>query len=347
LLYVHEYTDIRGKPRRYFRRPGYPRVALPGLPGSKEFREAYEAALSGIEKKPVGIERTVPGSISAAIVSYFKSAKFSSLADETRRTQRNILERFRSEWGQHPISALRPKDVQAFVDKKANTPAGAMNFLKTLRALIKHCVKTGLRTTDPTMGVTSAPLKGDGYHTWTEEEIKQFEIKHPIGTRQRLALALLLYTAQRRSDVVRMGPADVKNGTIRVKQKKTGTTLSIPMHPELVEVIAGTKTVGKDTFLVTLYGEKFTPAGFTNWFRDQVNAAELKVGISAHGLRKAACRRLAEAGCTEQQIMAISGHKNSREVQTYVRAADQERMARMAMDTVTAAFPTKNGTPGG
>ena len=74
-------------------------------------------------------------------------------------------------------------------------------------------------------------------------------------------------------------------------------------------------------------------AGFTNWFGDQCTLAGLR-NCSAHGLRKAAARRLAEAGCTEHEIAAITGHASLREVQRYTKAADQKRLAAAAMQKV-------------
>lgn len=75
-----------------------------------------------------------------------------------------------------------------------------------------------------------------------------------------------------------------------------------------------------------------------NWFRDRCNQAGLPLGTSAHGLRKAACRRLAEAGCSANLIAAVSGHKSLREVQRYTEAADQARMARSAIETMASTF---------
>jgi integrase len=51
-------------------------------------------------------------------------------------------------------------------------------------------------------------------------------------------------------------------------------------------------------------------------------------------LRKAACTRLADAGCTAHEIAAISGHKTLSEVQRYTRGADQARLARAAMERI-------------
>jgi integrase len=83
------------------------------------------------------------------------------------------------------------------------------------------------------------------------------------------------------------------------------------------------------TFLATAEGKPFTAAGFGNWFRDRCDEAGLE-GFSAHGLRKAGCRRLEEAGCTAHEIAAWSGHRTLREVSHYTRAADQAAMARAA-----------------
>ncbi|MEA1835267.1 tyrosine-type recombinase/integrase, partial [Methylobacterium durans] len=183
---------------------------------------------------------------------------------------------------------------------------------------------------DQSHGGTS---KSEGFYTWSEADIATFEDRYPIGSRARLALALLLYTCQRRSDVVRMGRQHVRNGALAVRQQKTGTSLEIPLHPDLQSVLEASQAEHL-TFLVTHEGRPFTPAGFTNWFRDTVRAAGLPDGCSPHGLRKAACRRLAEAGCTPHEIMSISGHKSLKEVTRYTAAAEQKRLAVRAMSTV-------------
>jgi integrase len=182
-------------------------------------------------------------------------------------------------------------------------------------------------------------LDAQGFRTWTEEDIAAFEARHPAGTRARLALALLLYTAQRRSDVVRLGRQHVRDGVIEVRQQKTSVALVIPLHPALAAILDATPNKHL-TFLVTRDGKPFTPPGFTNWFRDMCKLAGLPRGLSAHGLRKAACRRLAEAGCSANMIAAVSGHVSLREIQRYTAAADQARMARTAIDTMAAMFPS-------
>ena len=192
-----------------------------------------------------------------------------------------------------------------------------------------RAIDIGIRGDDPTRDVKAIRIKSGGHHSWTDLEIAQFERCHAIGSRARLALALLLYTGQRRGDVIRMGAQHVRGGTLYVKQEKAGAELAIPMHPDLAAVIAATPS-GHLTFLTTTMGGPFAATTFTHWFRRECDRAGLP-HCSAHGLRKAAARRLAEAGCTAHEIGAITGHASLAELVRYTKAADQRRLAEAAM----------------
>lgn len=342
MRYVHEYLDRHGKIRRYFRRCGK-KIALTGDPESEEFATAYLSALRGENLTPD--TKTRPGSIASAVAGYFQSTAFNGLAPASRAMRRNILERFREKRGTLSVATLLPKHVDIILAEKAATPPAQKNLLKTLRGFFDYCVSVQLRSGNPTTGMKVSVPKSSGFTPWTEADIAQFEAKHAIGTKPRLALALLLYTAQRRADVVLMGRQHLRDGGLYVKQQKTGIELDIPIHPELQVILDATPS-GQLTFLVTSFGKGFTAAGFTNWFREQCRFAELPKGISAHGLRKASCRRLAEAGCSAHEIAAISGHATLAEVQRYTKAADQKRMAKAAMKTVEAAFSSKRTQSG-
>src|SRR5262249_44782965 len=131
------------------------------------------------------------------------------------------------------IAAIEPKHVQALIDAKAATPSAARNLLAVIRLLMKFAIKAGIRKNDPTIGARHARIKTAGFKTWTEADIAAYEAHHPIGTMPRLALALLLGTGQRRSDVVRMGRQYVRGNWITVRQSKTGKPLMIPIGEEL------------------------------------------------------------------------------------------------------------------
>jgi integrase len=342
LKYVNAFIDRHGKARHYFRRPGFQQVPLRGLPGSAEFMEAYQVALAGAPRIEIGAERIKPGTVAAAVAGYFGSGAFTGLAESTRRSRRQILERFRVEHGGKGIATIQRVHIERIVVAKA---AGvAMNFLAALRALMGYAVMVGLRTDDPTVGVRSSKRRSTGgFYTWTEADITTFEAKYPIGTRARLALALLLYTAQRRADVIRLGRQHVRDGVIYVRQRKTGAMLEIPIAPELRAVLDVTPASEQLTFLVTRLGRPFEPDAFTHWFKAECRAAGLPSRASVHGLRKAACRRLAEAGCSANVIAAVSGPASLREVERYTKAADQARMARQGIEAIAG---TKTAKPG-
>jgi integrase len=347
LKYVHRWVDKRyggAKARYYFRRPGFQRVPLPGLPGSAEFMESYQTALAGqaLPRPSIGASRTKAGSIAALVVSYFCSPQFLALAPATQQTYRLILEKFRSEHGDKPVALLTRQHINAMLAAKVVTPAAANHWLRLVKSLMVFAVEEGWRKDNPTTGIKSVSNRTDGFHTWTEGEIEAFEAHHPVGSKARLALALLLYTAQRRSDVVRMGRQHVSDGMISVRQKKTGTTLVIPLHPDLAAIIEATPN-DHLTFLTTSFGKPFTAPGFGNWFREQCNEALIPKHCAAHGLRKAACRRLAEAGCSANTIASISGHSTLTEVARYTKAADQERMARDGMASIRSRTASGNG----
>jgi integrase len=291
---------------------------------------SYAAAEAGSAPIKIGAKRVQAGSVAAVVNTILASAEFAALAEETRRTRRNLLKRFCGRYGDHPVAPIERRHVQAIIDSKAATPSAARNWLAMIRIVMKAAIKAGLRESDPTIGVKRPKIKGRGYQTWEEEHIAQFLTAHPAGSRARLALMLLICTGQRRGDVVTMGRQHIRAGKIAVRQKKTGEPLLLPILPEL-RVALETTTTQHLTFLTTRTGKPFTPAGFTNWFRDMCNVAGLPNGLSAHGLRKAMCRRLAEAGCSSKLIAAVSGHQSLRMVQHYTEAADQSRMAEEAI----------------
>ena len=184
---MNAFRDRHGRLRHYFRRPGCKSVALPGLPGSVEFMEAYQAALAGetTPRTEIGARRTKPGTIAALTVEYFNSLAFHSLAHETKRNRRNILERFRTEHGDKRIALLERKHIEKMVVAKTAIPAAARNFLNTIRSLLQFAVDTGIRPDNPAVGVKRVKIKTDGYRTWTEDDIAAFEARHPVGTRAR------------------------------------------------------------------------------------------------------------------------------------------------------------------
>jgi integrase len=329
--YVQAFLDRHGRPRFYFRRAGFKPVPLPGLPWSPEFMTAYEHALAG-QPLQIGNARSKFGTVRALAVSYFGSPDFRSLRPSSQAIYRGIIDRFCIQYGDNRIAGLKREHVVKLMAARAERPVAANSLRKVLRAMMKHAIEIGLRADDPTRDVKAIRVKSDGFHSWNDDEIAQFEKRHPLGSSARLALALLLYTGQRRSDVVRMGPQHIRNDVLYVRQQKTGIELAIPVHSTLAAVIAETRAHHL-TFLTSWFGRPFTANYFGQWFREQCDMADLR-HCSAHGLRKAAARRLAEAGCSTHEIAAITGHASLKEVARYTETVDRKRLAQSAMAKV-------------
>jgi hypothetical protein len=276
----------------YFRRHGL-RVPLPGLPGSTEFNEAYAQALDEAPAPAViGASRTIPGSVNAMIVGYLGSAAFHHLAPSSQAQYGRIFENMRREHGDKSIAKLERRHVVTMLNAKAATPIGARDFLRCLRLLIAYGIGIGIRADDPTLGLRVKLPKSDGYRTWTEDDIAAVEAAYPIGSKPRLALALLLGTALRCADVVRVGRGNVRNGTITITQQKTKTALVIPVTAALAEAINATPSEAM-VFLLNEHGKAFTAKGFGKWFTAQCQARRAYRPVTARAAQgglPTACR---------------------------------------------------------
>jgi integrase/recombinase XerD len=230
---------------------------------------------------------------------------------------------------------MEERHIRALRDERADQPGAANQRLKALKALFAWgCEeRPDVAPRNPTWGVRKIRYASAGHHSWTAEEIAQYRERHPLGSKARLALDLLVYTGGRREDAVRLGPQHVRNGRVRFRQAKnehrTPIEIDIPVHPELETSIAASPS-GHLTFLVTEFSRPFTPAGFGNWFRDQCDKANLH-HCSAHGLRKATAAALAEAGASTHEIAAVTGHMSLEEVERYTRAVRKKKLADAAM----------------
>ena len=251
IRYVHAFRDRHGKRRHYFRRPGFKRAPLPGLPGSAGFMAAYQAALAG-ETAPrieIGAVRCKPGSTAAAVALYFRSLAFASLAPETQRQRRRILEHFREAYGDMPFARLERRHVESMLANKIAAARTRPEFSQGVARIDGRRHAGGHVGYDPTLGIRNPKLRATGgFKTWSEEEIAQFEAIHPVVSRARLAFGLLLYTGQRRGDVIRMGRQHVQAGFLQVRQEKTSAILEIPLLPALQQILAVHPVGAFDTF---------------------------------------------------------------------------------------------------
>jgi integrase len=290
-----EDRDRHGTIRIYYRVKGRPKVRLRGTPWTPEFMAQYDSAKG--QPAPAARKGISPGTWRWLCTRYFaECADFLRLDDRTRRVRRGILEATFEEpiapgssklFCDLPLSRIGTDAVEVLRDRKLGFPEAANSRVKAIRAVFKWAVRkkgpdgTALVSHNPARDVTYLRSHNpSGFRTWTLEEVRRFEERHVIGTKARLALALLLFTGQRRSDITRLGRQHVRDGKISFTQfkgrKRKPKRLVLPILPALQRIIDASLT-GAMTFLVSDLGRPFTDAGFGIGF----GTAVLKPGFRA------------------------------------------------------------------
>lgn len=330
LRYLVRDVDRYGRVRWYVRKPGEKKVAIKAEPGTRKFMEAYEQA--------IGIAPAArAGTLRALVVAYYGSAEFKRLLPRTQGIRRRLLDRICEKSGH-----FRARDITAAVirkkrDEMSDLPEAANGFIKAMRQVFGYGVEMDLVKDNVAKNVAYIKTGSQGHHSWTVEEVRAFESAHPLGSKARLALALLLYTGQRRSDVVMMGPQHVRDGWLKLVQQKNRNrnpiTIEVPVLPVLRETIDASGC-GHLAFLVTEFGKPFTANGFGNRFKKWCREAGLPERCTAHGLRKAGAAMAAENGATEHEIMAVFGWTTPKQAAHYTRAANRKPMAARGMSAL-------------
>ena len=219
LKYVNEYRDRHGRVRRYFRRPGCRAIPLPGLPGSIEFMQAYQAALSIVSPPPPSPKHVIAGSLAALTAGYLRSADFANLSPTSQASYQVALKPILTAHGHRLVRDLTKVAARHVVEQIGAVRPGMANLTKAvLSKVIAYAIEIGVRADNPFAGLK--PYRLGTYHTWTDAEIAQFERRWPLGTRERLAFALLLYTGQRGGDVVRMRRADIATAGFALRKTR-------------------------------------------------------------------------------------------------------------------------------
>lgn len=320
---------VMAKGRVYYRyRRNGLRISLPSDPATAEFMEAYQRIHAGYESEKAG-ESTVPvpGTIAALIVDFKKSADFLTLSPRTKELYLTHLDDISERFGRFQIKNMTRNVVMTYRDSMADNPGKANNAIKIMSRLYSFAIDRDMATVNPVSRVKK--LKLGSYRPWTLEEIEKFRTN--AAPHMRVALSLALYTGQRQSDVLKMKWSQIKDGGIEVCQQKTGKELWIPLHKNLQVELDQLKRTS-ETILVTVNGNNY---GNRDWFSAEWKKTSRKAALPEdcvfHGLRKTAAVFLAEAGCTNEQIKAITGHTTESMVAYYTRGANQKALARESM----------------
>lgn len=307
---------------------GSRRIALHGAPGSPQFMRTYQDAMSGPVLPPRS-HHPKPGTLAALATEFFNSAEFANLRASSQATYRLALGPVLERDGHRLVRDLPSDKARKIIQEiGANRPAMANLTRAILRRMFSFAMAIGQRRDNPF--AFTPKYKIGSHRSWTDAELDAYEQHWPLGTRERLAYDVLLYSAQRVGDVMRMQRSDIRNGVITVVQEKTGAKVFVPLHPALIRSIKAGPSNG--FYLIgDMHGRPIKRARLSALISSAVKAAGVSSECVAHGLRKAALRRLAEGGSSSKEIQAVSGHRTLGEIERYTRDADQRRLAAAAM----------------
>jgi integrase len=328
LPFVDGFQDRHGRQRYYFRRKGK-RKPLPGLPGSPEFVAAYHAALDG--PAPPRATTFAAGSFDALREAYLRSAEFQNLRPTTQREARYALDAVclrpnksgEGKIGDNPVARLEKRHILEWRDSMAKKPGAANKMLRVLKTVLTWAVDRDWRKDNPAHGIKE--FKGGRFRSWTDDELVAFEERWPLGSLQRTGYALALYTAQRRADLVAMKWSHIAGDGIVMRQSKTGTDMTIPIHPELQKALTAVRPRSEKAILTGKGLTALGPIYFGAVMAQAIEDAGLPKECVLHGLRKSAARIIAELGF---KVGSMTGHLTAKMEQEYSRDASQKRQAR-------------------
>jgi integrase len=335
--HLHRQVTQHGKAVWYVRISKGPRIRIRAAFGTPEFDAEYQAAIAGLPARQTAKDDRATGTLAWLVERYREVGAWTNLSLATRRQRENIFKQVLKTAGKQSIAKITTASIMAGRDRRQDTPA--RHFLDAMRGLFRWAVKAKLVASDPTVGVDNPPRpKTDGFAVWSDDDIAAYEKRWPIGTRQRVWLDVLVYTGLRRGDAVRFGRQHIRNGVGSIKTEKNDTPVTLPILPVLSKTLeAG--PCGDLTFISGENGRPLTKESFGNLFRKACRAAGLR-DRSAHGLRKAAATRAANAGATVPQLEAIFGWNGGTMAALYTRAADRRRLAMEGMHKLADGRPT-------
>lgn len=320
----HLYREFtrHGNPVWYVRIGKGPRIRIRAEYSTDEFKAEYHAAITGTA--PQRSSKVKAGTLAWAVCLYRQSSAWLALSVATRRQRENIFKKIIASAGESDINDITRKIIVDGRERRAKTPAAARHFVETMRGLFRWAVDSEISRTDPTEGVKTAKKRSEGFAAWTDDDIETFDRRWPLGTRERVAKDVLLYTGLRRGDAAAFGRPHVKDGVARMTTEKTGERVTFLIEPELADSLAAGPT-GEMTYIAGERSRPMKKESFGNWFRDVCNAAGVKK--SAHGLRKAAATRDANRGWSESELESKYGWRGGRMASHYTRTMNRDKLA--------------------
>jgi integrase len=320
--------------------------------GTPEFFTEYARINEKFEKgnAHVPLDVVPKKALHALIADFLGSTEFNrDIGARTRKEYEDGLADIKSEWTDVPVKSIERPNVLIFRDRMAKkwAPSRVNKNIKSLCRLLSFGMDRGYGLNhNPAVKIPNLEMgDGEGWRPWEPESI-QVAMSDFEGI-ARTAFYLAYFTGQRDADIRKMRWADIAGEEVRVIQEKTGAEVWVPLHPDLQTELAGTERRGETIIAAELLrsdglpsrtaGQSLSKAALEKYWQPERRRFGLN-GVdkhnTRHGLRKNATINLLEAGCTNCEAKAITGHSTDQMVNHYAKKVNQRRQARAAMDKV-------------
>lgn len=324
---------VAGKWRVYYYHR-HTRQRLPDDPRSPEFIRAIAD-----QRKPS--ERYEEGSVGEMVTEFLASPEFKRLRPASKEHYRWACDYLR-EMEEIPLAKMDKAKILKLRDKLADRPGRFNTFTSVMRLVFAWASSRGKLPYNPVADIKR--VKMGEHKRWPDSAIDRFLGNRLCTPMMRLALMLAVYTGQRQGDCLAMRWSQYDGKAITLKQGKTGKELWIPVHSVLKAELDAAKKATKSVFILhSKSGKPWTRHGFSGSWRYITRDAKLQ-GYVFHGLRKTATAKLAEAGCTDREIQAITGHESQAVVAHYRKEADQRISGAAAMEKLEIVNRKPNST---
>ncbi|MFT5446554.1 MAG: integrase [Gammaproteobacteria bacterium] len=245
-----------------------------------------------------------------------------SWAEDERILKHDVLPKL----GKLKAASIRRRDIVALLDRIADrgAPVQANRTLACVRKMFNFAMERDILDTSPCAGVKAPGKENRRERVLTPDEIRTVWIALETGTASdvhlrmdkstRLALQLMLLTAQRKAEVMGAEWTDIDLGaalwTIPGEKAKNGQSHRVPLSPQAIEVLRQAKTLSSDSPLVfpgRREGKPMTPEALTR----AVARAQEAIGIphwTPHDLRRTAATLMSENGSPRLVVAKVLNH---------------------------------------
>jgi integrase len=287
----------------------------------------FFSELASIERR-LRTQETLPGTLGLLFASYRSSPAYTDLAQSTQQGYTRIMNLLRP-LNDMPLVELTPQFIAGLRDRIAEQRGRrqANYVMAVVSVACEHGKEHGVIRDNPVKGVKRVrrargmPLAN---RPWTEDErrIVLAEIPYQL----RVPVALGMFTGLRKGDVLTLAKNSIRNSRIWRRTGKTSQQVSIPIHPDLAQILADASHHDAITIAATTNGTPWTVTGFNSTFIKAIakltRSGKIDPGLTFHGLRHTCGTLLVEAGFDIDTVRRWLGQKTLAMAIHYSETAD-------------------------